>query len=774
MVKTNLPVILLRGLVLLPDSEIRLEFKNDSKQKLIEFAENYHENHVLVVSQLDPLEERPDVNDLPRIGVIGKIKRKLELANGTIRIVIEGLNRVSIFHYEKLNQEKDILEAEIGNISYFEISEQEERAYTRKLHKELEQYMELTGYVGLDILSLFDSEKDISKLSDKIAFHLPISLKRKQEYVNTISPLVRIKMLLEDLMNEQMVYELENKIENELREQIDNSQKEFILREKIKLIKEELGDSTSKDVDIETMREQIEKLKAPVVIKNRLKEELKRYETANNMSGENSIVRGYIDWLLNLPWNSYTKDNNDLKKARQILDHSHYGLEKPKERIIEYLAVKQMVGSLRGPILCLVGPPGTGKTSLAKSIATSVNRKFVKMSVGGVNDEAEIMGHRRTYLGANPGRIIQGLKKAGSSNPVFLIDEIDKLTKDIKGDPASALLEVLDPEQNKYFKDNYIEEEYDLSKVMFIATANYLEDIPEALRDRLEIIELSSYTEYEKFDIVKKYLLKKEIKEHGLLPNSVQLEEDAIREIIDRYTKEAGVRELERLIATIVRKVTTKIVMQKKRHGYKVSIHKKDLEQYLGKPKYFHNTTSKESKIGVVNGLAYTPLGGDILPIEVNFYKGNGELTLTGSLGDVMKESARIALSYIKANAIEFNIDYALLEHNSIHIHVPEGAIKKDGPSAGITLTTALISAFTKKPIESEIGMTGEITLRGDILPIGGLREKAIGAYRGGVKKIFLPKENERDIDELPDQIKSHMTFIFVANFKEVYKKLLK
>ena len=484
------------------------------------------------------------------------------------------------------------------------------------------------------------------------------------------------------------------------------------------------------------------------------------------------MIRDYLDWMLNLPWNNYTKDNEDLTKVKNILDSSHYGLDDVKDRIIEYLAVKQNTNNLRSPILCLVGPPGVGKTSLAISIAKSLNRKTAKISVGGINDEAEIIGHRRTYIGANPGRIIQGIRKAGTTNPVFIIDEIDKMTKDIKGDPASSLLEVLDPEQNNKFSDHYIEEDFDLSKVLFIATANYIEQIPYELKDRLEIINVSSYTEYEKLDIAKRHLIPKELEEHGLTPLQVQIEESAIMTIIRNYTKEAGVRELERVIATLFRKIVKKILLEKDCSFYNIT--DEMLEEFLGKKKYLYSDTALQDEVGVVNGMAYTVFGGDILPIEVNLYKGKGELTLTGSLGEVMRESCRIALSYIKANLKEFNIKPELLEENDIHIHVPEGAVNKDGPSAGITITTALISLLTDKKIDRNISMTGEITLRGRILAIGGLKEKIIGAHRAGIKKIFIPKENEKDLDEITDDIKKDIEFVFVSNYHEVYNELFK
>ena len=482
------------------------------------------------------------------------------------------------------------------------------------------------------------------------------------------------------------------------------------------------------------------------------------------------MVREYLDWMFNLPWNHYTKDTDDLVKVKSILDSSHYALEEVKDRILEYLAVKQNTNNLRSPILCLVGPPGVGKTSLAISIAKSLNRSVAKISVGGINDEAEIVGHRRTYIGANPGRIIQGIRKAGTTNPVFIIDEIDKMTKDIKGDPASSLLEVLDPEQNNKFSDHYIEEEFDLSKVMFIATANYVEQIPYELRDRLEIINISSYTEYEKLDIAKTHLIPKELEEHGLTSLQVQIEDDAILTLIRNYTKEAGVRELERIIATLFRKIVKKLLLEKDVVFY--NIDNSMIEELLGKKKYIYMENSVTDEVGVVNGMAYTVFGGDILPIEATLFKGKGDLVLTGSLGEVMQESCHIALDYIKSNMDKFNIDSKVFSSNDIHIHVPEGAVNKDGPSAGVTVTTTLISLFTNKKVSKEIAMTGEITLRGRVLGIGGLKEKVIGAHRAGIKKVYIPKENEKDLDEIPEEVKKDIRFIAVSNYEEIYNSI--
>lgn len=767
---TNLPVIILRGVVLLPHSEIRLEITNEVEKEIIKLAETQHNNHVLLVSPLNALEKEFETTKLPKIGVMGKINLKMELENNITRVLIDGNKRLNIYEYINNN---GVLTAEVRYTTKFAITPRDEATLLNKVLKELESYINNVPYMSNSVIAQVSSIKSIGKASDLIASYLPLSFERNLEYLGTVNPYTRILMVLEDIKKEQELVAIENKIDLEVKRQLDQSQKEYILREKMRIIKEELGEENLKDVEISKIKMQIENLKAPASIKERLHLELKRYEMLPPSSPEFSMVHVYIDWLLNLPWTTYTKDYKDLNKARQILDASHHGLVAVKERIIEFLAVNQMTNNLKSPIICLVGPPGVGKTSLARSIATSIGRKFIKIAVGGVNDEAEIIGHRRVYIGSSPGRIIAGIKKGGSSNPVFLIDEIDKMTKGYRGDPASALLEVLDPEQNKYFCDNYIDEEYDLSKVMFILTANNLECIPEPLRDRLEVIELTGYTEYEKLDIAKKHLLPNKILEHGLKEDTIMLSDAAIKAIINYYAKEAGVRELERSLATICRKVVTALI-SKSQKGKTYNIEACDLEKYLGLKKHFYLNSEQIDKVGVVNGLGYTKFGGDILPIEVTFYKGKGNLILTGSLGKVIKESANIALSYIKTHYVEFNIEYKLLEENDIHIHLPEGAIPKDGPSAGVTLTTALISALTNKPVPYKICMTGEITLRGQILAIGGLKEKAIGAHRSGLKQIIIPKDNERDLIELPQEIIKELDFILVSEYKDVYNLVYK
>lgn len=769
MLKTNLPVILLRGIILLPNNEIRLEFDNDLSKNIIDVSELFHDNMILVVNSLNPLEEKPTEEDIPEIGVVSKITHKIDLPNGKTRVIIKGMNRAKINELLNLNRASEVLESIVTNIENEKISENVEKILVRKLYRELETYIKKVPYISNSILSLLVNVSDIGKFTDIVAANLPIENSRLIAYLNELNAEKRAEMILEDIYKDEEMFDVEKNIDLKVKKNIDDNQKEYLLREKIKYIKEELGDTTLKEDEIEEIRTKISSLKAPEKIKNRLFNELKRYESFNPASPEVSIVRNYLDTMLSLPWETYTDDNKDLNEVLKQLNDSHYGLEKVKQRIIEYLAVKNISENIKSPIICLVGPPGVGKTTLASSIAKSINRNFVKISVGGVNDESEIMGHRRTYLGAMPGRIIQSMKKAKSNNPVFLIDEIDKMTKDIKGDPASALLEILDPEQNKYFSDNFIEEEYDLSKVMFIVTANSLETIPAPLRDRLEIIQLSGYTEFEKFDIAKRHLIPKLIRDHGLKEDDIIFSDDAILKTIRYYTKEAGVRELERKLTQIVRKIVTENVIKQQEKKTVVN----EVSKYLGN-REFHFGVVGDDEVGVVNGLAYTYAGGDTIKIEVNYYPGNGNLVLTGSLGEVMKESAQIALSYVRSNCNYFGISNDKLNKNDIHIHVPEGAVPKDGPSAGIALTTALISALSNRKVDKTIAMTGEITLRGNILPIGGLKEKSIGALRAGIKTIYIPEDNRCDLDEIPDEIKQDLKFVFVNNYKDLFKKITK
>lgn len=764
MMDEKLVVLIVNDIVIFPNSEVRIEFDNNYDKKMVEIVDKIEDNLMLIVNPIE--ESNLDITTCPKYGVLGRIKLKMNVPNGKTRIVIEGLGRVEISSYE---EEGKFFKANYKIIEYDEDNE-DYTSYYKLLVKSLEKYISKVPYMGNAILSQLSAIDNLSDLCDLIVNYLPLSYKEKKKFITTIEPIERAKYLIEDMNRDMKFAELEQKIESEVEKELSDSQKEYYLREKIRLMQEELGDVNSKDSEVEKYYKKLAKLKCSKKIKDKIKREIDRYNNLNSNSPELGMIREYIEWMISLPWNIYTKDTQNLSKVKETLDQSHFALEDVKERILEYLAVKENTNNLRSPILCLVGPPGVGKTSLALSIAKSLNRKTAKISVGGINDEAEIVGHRRTYIGAIPGRIIQGIRKAGTSNPVFIIDEIDKMTKDIKGDPASALLEVLDPEQNDKFFDHYIEEDYDLSQVMFIATANYIEQIPYELRDRLEIIDISSYTEYEKLDIAKNHLIPKEIEEHGLTTLQVQISDDAIIHLIRNYTKEAGVRELQRMIASLLRKIVKNLLLNESELFYHID--KNEIEKYLGKTKYSFTEKLDESQVGVVNGMAYTIFGGDILPIEANLFKGKGNLVLTGSLGDVMQESCHIALDYIKSNMNLFKIDAKLFEENDIHIHVPEGAVNKDGPSAGVTITTTLISLFTNKQVNSDIAMTGEITLRGRVLPIGGLKEKIIGAHRANIKKVFIPKENERDLDEIPENIKSDIKFIVVKNYLDIYKEL--
>ena len=756
----KLLVLIINDMVIFPNNEVRIEYDNSYDKQIIEIMDSIEDDLMLIINPID--NDAVDVTSFPKYGVLGRLKLKITVPNGKTRVIIEGLKRVE-------------LSSIVGDDNFFHADYQEVvikepidvKDYFKLLVKALENYIKKVPYMGNAILSQLSSVDTLSDLCDLIASFLPIGYEEKKKYINLIDPVSRAKNLIQDMKKDLKFVELEQQIEAEVEQELNDAQKEYFLREKIKLMQRELGDSSSKDSEVERLSKKVAKLKCNSRIKEKIRKELERYNNLSSNSPELGMVREYLDWMLNLPWNNYTKDIDDLVKVKSILDSSHYSLEEVKDRILEYLAVKQNTNNLRSPILCLVGPPGVGKTSLALSIAKSLNRKIAKISVGGINDEAEIVGHRRTYIGANPGRIIQGIRKAGTVNPVFIIDEIDKMTKDIKGDPASSLLEVLDPEQNNKFSDHYIEEEFDLSKVMFIATANYEEQIPYELRDRLEIIHISSYTEYEKLDIAKNHLIPKVLEEHGLTSLQVQIDDQDILTLIRNYTKEAGVRELERIIATLFRKIVKKILLDKSRVFYHIDSNM--IEDFLGKKKFTYIENQMDNEVGVVNGMAYTIFGGDILPIEVTFFKGNGNLILTGSLGEVMQESCHIALSYIKSNMDNFGISQKLLEENDVHIHVPEGAVSKDGPSAGVTITTALISLLINQKVDKTVAMTGEITLRGRVLGIGGLKEKVIGAHRAGVKTIFIPQENDKDLDDIPDEIKNDIRFVLVSKYHEIF-----
>ena len=677
----KLLVMIINDMVIFPNNEVRIEYDNNYDKQMVDIVDKIEDNLMLIVNPIN--DDNIDVTSFPKYGILGRLKLKMNVPNGKTRIVIEGLDRVEISSYEEFG---NYFKANYNLIEFGEDTE-EERAYFKILVKSLENYISKVQYMGNAILSQLSSSDNLSELCDLIVSFLPLDYSSKKKYITTIDSISRAKYLIEDMSRDMKVAELEQQIEAEVEKELNDSQKEYFLREKIKLMQKEIGEGNNKDSEVQKFRKKVSKLKCNSKIKEKIKREIDRYDNLNSNSPELGMIREYIDWMVNLPWNTYTKDTSDLESVKDILDSSHYALEDVKDRVLEYLAVKQNTNNLRSPILCLVGPPGVGKTSLALSIAKSLNRKTAKISVGGINDEAEIVGHRRTYIGANPGRIIQGIRKAGTANPVFIIDEIDKMTKDIKGDPASALLEVLDPEQNNKFFDHYIEEDFDLSKVMFIATANYIEQIPYELRDRLEMINISSYTEYEKLDIANKHLIPREMEEHGLTSLQISFNDEAIMYLIRNYTKEAGVRELERVIASLFRKIVKKLLLSKEKFFYVID--KNLIIELIGKPKYSYVEKLDDSDIGVVNGMAYTIFGGDILPIEATLFKGKGNLVLTGSLGDVMQESCHIALDYIKSNMDIFGIDCNLFSDNDIHIHVPEGAVNKDGPSAGITITSS-------------------------------------------------------------------------------------
>lgn len=767
MIKTKLPVIVLRNLVLLPNGEIKLEISNADDKNIIDNSIKYHNNYVILVSTKGLINENIELTELPNVGIIGKIISNFELPNNHIRINIEGINRANIFNY--IDNKNSNLEAVIGPISIDEIDKDEEEANLRLLKREFAGYISISPNISNNIIIKLNEETNLDKLTDKIANMIPFNFENKNKYIYEFNSVKRSDMLIKQIAEEKNISYIERKIEEKVKRELDKSQQEFILKEKIKAIKEELGETDNKDEEISDLKKKIEDLNAPSSIKEKLLKEVNKYEMMSLVSPELSIVKNYIDTVLSLPFGIYTKDLRNIQKIEEELDKTHYGLKDVKNRILEYIAVKELTNDIKSPIICLVGPPGVGKTSLAYSISQALHRNFVKISVGGVSDEAEIIGHRRTYIGSKPGRIIEGLIKAKSSNPVFLIDEIDKMTKDIKGDPSSCLLEVLDPEQNSTFYDNYIEEAFDLSKVMFILTANSLLDIPYALRDRLEIINLTSYTTFEKLDIVKNYMFSKLLKEHGLTKNNLIIDDETINFIIKHYTKEAGVRELERVLSSLMRKIAKEIITGSKRK--KFVLNEEDVIRLLGNIKYVDIGTTINNP-GVVNGLAYTDLGGSILPIEVSHYKGKGNVNMTGSLGNVMKESAQISIGYIKNNYKEFGVDIKKLNDDDIHINALHAGIPKDGPSAGITLVTAILSSFLNKKIDNKIGMTGEITLNGNILGIGGLREKSIAAYNSGIKKIFIPKENESDISEIPKEVLDSLEIVFVSNYSEIFNNL--
>lgn len=764
--KRSLPLLPLRGLLVYPSMVIHLDV---GREKSIQALEQtmVEDSQILLITQKDAQLEEPTREDLYDIGTIAKVRQMLKLPNGTIRVLVEGMQRARLIDFENNDS---YLVAHVTLVEE-EIEESVDlQALMRSVLDYFEQYLRLTKKISAETYSVVSDIEEPGRLADLVASHLPIRMADKQEILQEPNVKIRLEKLLGFLHNEKEVLELEKKISSRVKRQMEKTQKEYYLREQMKAIQKELGEKEGRAGEVEELREQMEKVDLPSEVREKVEKELDRLEKIPSSSAEGGVIRTYIEWLLDVPWNSFTEDDLDLLKAEKVLDEDHYGLEKVKERVLEYLAVQQMVNEMKGPILCLVGPPGVGKTSLARSVARALDRKFVRISLGGVRDEAEIRGHRRTYVGALPGRIIQGMKTAGSSNPVFLLDEIDKMAMDFRGDPGSALLEVLDPNQNATFSDHYLEVPYDLSKVMFITTANTVSTIPRPLLDRMELLTISGYTEVEKDQIAKEYLYPKQLKDHGLTKEKMQLQGDTILKLIRNYTREAGVRNLERTIGTLCRKAAKQLVAGEKK---RVVITPKNLEQYLGPEKFRFGRAEETDQVGVVTGLAWTEVGGDTLAVEVSLFPGKGRLTLTGQLGDVMKESAQAAFSYIRSRAKELGVESNFHEKNDIHIHVPEGAIPKDGPSAGITMATALVSALTNIPVSRFIAMTGEVTLRGRVLPIGGLKEKALGAHRAGITHIVIPKENEKDIAEIPESVKKGLTFTAVTHMDEVLKVAL-
>ncbi|MFB4471925.1 endopeptidase La [Oceanobacillus caeni] len=762
----QVPLLPLRGLLVFPTMVIHLDVGRDKSVQALEKAMMDDQTIFLAAQKKVSLDE-PETKDIYQIGTLVKVKQTLKLPNGTIRVLVEGLHRGEIVRFIETENEFVV---EIEKLEDIHGDNHEEEALMRSLLNQFEQYIKVSRKVTEDTLATVADIEEPGRLADIIASYLSLKVKEKQEILEIQDVKKRIKKLIQYISNEKKVLDLEKKIGQRVKSSMEKTQKEYYLREQLKAIQKELGEKDGKTGEVDSLREKIEGSDMPEHVMEVALKELDRYEKVPQSSGESSVIRNYLEWLLVLPWTKKTKDTIDIKKAEKVLNSEHYGLEKVKERILEYLAVQKLTNTIKGPILCLVGPPGVGKTSLAKSIASSVNRNFVRISLGGVRDEAEIRGHRRTYIGAMPGRIIQGMKKAGTINPVFLLDEIDKMSNDFRGDPASAMLEVLDPEQNSAFSDHFIEENYDLSNVLFIATANNVSSIPGPLLDRMELISLSGYTEVEKMHIAKKHLIPKQVKENGLTKGNLQIRDDALMKLIQTYTREAGVRGLERQIAKLCRKTAKVITSEEKK---RVIITEKSIEEFLGKPIFRYGLMEQENQVGTATGLAYTTVGGDILSIEVSHYPGKGKLTLTGKLGEVMQESAQAAFSYIRSRAKELNIDPDFYEKYDIHIHVPEGATPKDGPSAGITMATALVSALSGRAVRKEVGMTGEITLRGRVLPIGGLKEKSLGAHRAGLTTIIIPEDNRKDIENIPDSVKEELTFIPVKHLDEVLKHAL-
>ena len=763
----NMPLLALRGLTVFPNMILHFDVGRSKSTKALEQA-MVNDQYIFLVAQKDATVDDPTPEDLFQVGTISKVKQLLKLPGDTIRVLVEGINRGQIHSFI---QEDPYFLVEIEETKKEEeIENNKQKALLRVAIETFEKYAKVNGKISNDTLLSIFSLKKPGQLADTIAANIHLELEQQQMILGSLEPEERLHSMIQILKNETDILMIQRNIQTQVKQNIDKSQREYYLREQLKVIQEELGDKEGIKGEIEEYKNKLKKVNPPKEVEKKIQKELDRMLKIPYGSSEGTVVRNYIEWVLDLPWSYETEESHDLKRAETILNNDHFGLEKVKERIIEYLAVRQMDSSLNSPILCLVGPPGVGKTSIAASIAKALNRKYVRISLGGLRDEAEIRGHRRTYVGAMPGRIIQGLKQAETKNPLILLDEIDKMSSDFRGDPSSALLEVLDAEQNHKFRDHFIELPYDLSKVLFLATANTLQTIPRPLLDRLEIIHVSSYTEDEKLRIAMDYLLPKQVEKHGLQRSQLRLNENVMKKIIQNYTKEAGVRNLERTIGDLCRKAVKEFITQEKMY---IRITEKNLERYLGIPKYHYDRITSQEEIGVARGLAWTSVGGDTLSIEVNTMKGTGKFELTGNMGNVMKESAKTAISYIRSKAVDFGIKENFYKNMDIHIHIPEGAVPKDGPSAGITMATAIISALTNIPIRNDLGMTGEITLRGRVLPIGGLKEKLLAARRAGIQTVLIPIDNQKDIEEISEHIYHNMNLIFVKSMDEVVEYAL-
>ena len=760
-----MPFIPLRGLVVYPKLLSHIDVGRDKSLAAVDYAME-HDRMLIVSAQIDEDIDNPGFDDVYQIGTVVKIQQLLRLPGGMVRLLVDGVSRVQL---QGFSNKRDYLEVAAVKVADVEVNAVEEEALRRLVYKKFMSWLENLRNGD----ELKERAKDIELpgvLADFVTSQLPVRLIVQQQMLETVEVGVRLRRASELLDTEVDIANLESSLNMEVRNKLDQQQKEYYLREKIKAIHQELGDKVDKDTEMQELRKKIRKMKLAKKIEEPLLKEVDRLDSMPPMMPESAIIRTYLDWAMALPWKKETKDRLDLEEAQKVLDEDHYGLKKVKERIIEYLAVKQLTHSLKGPILCFVGPPGTGKTSIARSIARAMNRKYVRVSLGGVRDEAEIRGHRRTYIGALPGRIISGMKQAGVKNPVFLLDEIDKMTSDMRGDPSAALLEVLDPEQNNAFSDHFIEIPFDLSKVFWITTANVVGDIPRPLLDRMEIIEFTSYTEEEKVQIAKQYLVPKQIRENGLRASQARFSDAVLRSIIEGYTRESGVRTLEKMIGAVCRKVGKSLLLPDE-DTLTVSV--KNIPAMLGPVKFLPETVNKQDEVGIVTGMAWTQVGGEVLETEAVAVKGKGTLKLTGQLGSVMKESAEAGMTYIRRRASDLGLKDDFYSHLDIHIHLPEGAIPKDGPSAGITMATALASALTGRPVRHDVAMTGEITLRGTVLPVGGIKEKVIAAHRAGIKKILLPEENKRDMDDVPQSVKKDVTFVFVHNMDEVLDQAL-